>query len=208
VSLLFKTPLTVLIMLLVVIIAYIKAPFYKTSFFVTGFPLALSFFFIIFISLNNTSQHGIRHLLMIYPLWYICIGQVTNWKFSRPRLVTTILVLYSMVTFYFYFPNLLSYTNELVWNKKNAYKVLASVNIDMGQCVYSLEKYLQNHSSTTFPPNTPQAGDFILGINEYLDLKQTGQYTWLQNFEPYGQVNHCYLLFRITEADLLQKHLK
>src|SRR5688572_18281949 len=51
----FKTPLTVLLMLLTVIIAYFKKPFSKSNFLSTGFPLALSFFFIIFISLNNTS---------------------------------------------------------------------------------------------------------------------------------------------------------
>ena len=133
---LFKTPLTVLLMLVAVLFLYLKKPFSKNNFYTTGYPLLIAFFFIIFISLNNTSQHGLRHLLMIYPLFYVCFGQVMNWKFFRSKIALTVMVLYSLATFYFYFPNLLSYTNELIWNKKNAYKVLASTNIDHGQCYY------------------------------------------------------------------------
>lgn len=208
VILLFKTPLAVLIMLLMVSVAWLKKPFSKTSFFCTGLPLTLAFFFIIFVSLNNTSQHGIRHLAMIYPLFYVCMGQIVKWKMITPKIVLAVTILYSVATFYFYFPNLISYTNELIWDKKMAYKVLASANIDHGQCGLSLKKYLAENVATKFPGNTPQAGNFILGINDYLDLKGKGNYTWLKNFEPYGHVNHCFLLFRITETDLLKKHLK
>jgi hypothetical protein len=208
VIILFKTPLTVLLMLAAVLIAYFKYPFSKTNFFTTGFPLLLAFFFILFISLNNTSQHGLRHLLMIYPLFYVCFGQLVKWKLFQSRITLIVVVVYSLVTFYFYFPNLLSYTNELIWDKKNAYKVLASTNIDHGQCNIALTDYLANHTDVKWPGSLPGAGEFILGINEYLDLKMTGKYTWLRNFEPYDHVDHCYLLFRVTEADLLQKHLK
>jgi hypothetical protein len=208
VIILFKTPLTVLLMLAAIVIAYFKNPFSKTNFLNVGFPLSLAFFFIIFISGNNTSQHGIRHLIMIYPLFYACIGQLINWKLFQSKMVLAMVILYSLATFYFYFPNLLSYTNELIWNKKNAYKILASTNIDHGQCGYSLKKYLTKHPDVKYPPSTPEPGVFIVGINNYLDLKGTGEHAWLKNFEPYDHVNHCYLLFRITEEDLLQKRLK
>ena len=208
VILFFKTPLTVLFLLAAVVVAYFKNPFSKTNFFRTGFPLSLAFFLIIFISLNNTSQHGIRHLLMIYPLFYCCLGQVVNWKLFKSKAVLPVAVLYSLVTFYTYFPNLLSYTNEMIWGKKDAYKILASTNIDHGQCGYSLKKYLRNHPEVKFPTKKPEAGEFIIGINNYLDLKATGENAWLQHFEPYDHVNHCYLLFKVTETDLLQKRLK
>lgn len=208
VVILFKTPLTVLLMLFAILIVYLKKPFSKTNFFTTGYPLLIAFFFIIFISLNNTSQHGLRHLLMIYPLFYVCFGQVMNWKILQSKITLALIVLYSLVTFYFYFPNLLSYTNELIWDKKNAYKVLASTNIDHGQCYFALNKYLSGHHQVKWPGASPQAGEFILGINDYLDLKMTGKYTWLRQFEPVDHVDHCYLLFRVTEADLLQKHSK
>ena len=208
VVLFFKTPLTVLILLAAVVVAYFKNSFSKTNFFSTGFPLSLAFFFIIFISLTNTSQHGIRHLLMIYPLFYVCLGQVIHWKIFKSKIILPAVLLYSVVTFYYYFPNLLSYTNEFIWGKKDTYKILASTNIDHGQCGYSLKKYLIKHPETKFPTDKPGAGNFIIGINNYLDLKGTGEHVWLQNFEPYDHVNHCYLLFKVTETDLRQKRLK
>ena len=208
VVILFKTPLTVLVLLVAAVVVYFKKPLSKTTFFAVGFPLLLAFLFIIFISLNNTSQHGTRHLLMIYPLFYCCLGQVVNWKLFRTRTALPVVILYGLTTFYFYFPNLLSYTNELIWDKKNAYKILASTNIDHGQCGYSLKKYLNKHPLVRFPTNNPEPGEFIVGINNYLDLKSTGESAWLRNFEPFDHVSHCYLLFKVTETDLIQKRLK
>ena len=208
VIILFKTPLTVLLMLVAVLLTYFKNLFSKTNFFITGFPLLLACFFVIFISLNNTSQHGLRHLIMIYPLFYVCFGQLMNRKLFQSKIILPVVLLYSLATFYFYFPNLLSYTNELIWDKKNAYKVLASTNIDHGQCNIALKKYLATHTEVKWPGSSPGAGDFILGINDYLDLRSTGKFTWLQDFAPYDHVDHCYLLFRVTESDLFQKHLK
>lgn len=207
VIILFKTPLTVLLMLIAVLIACFRKPFSKVNFFNTGFPLALAFFFLIFISFNNTSQHGLRHLLMIFPLFYICMGQIVNWRIVKPG-ITLLLMIYSIATFYLYFPNLLSYTNELIWNKTKAYKVLASTNIDHGQGGIAMKKYLAKHPNIKWPAALPEAGEFIVGINDYLDLKEKKEHEWIRNFEPYDHVNHCYLLFRITEKDLIEKHLK
>ena len=97
---------------------------------------------------------------------------------------------------------------KLIWNKKNAYKVLASANIDYGQCNFALKRYMASHPEIKWPEIMPAPGYFILGINDYLDLKETGKYGWLKTFEPYDHVDHCYLLFKVNEEDLLQKHLK
>jgi len=204
---LFKTPLSVLILLILVLAALFRKPFSRQRLIDAGYPLGLAFFFLVFISLTNTSQHSLRHLLMIFPLFYISMGQVVNWKVRRKKLMLAVIILYGLFGFYRYFPNLISYTNELIWNKTNAYRVLASSNIDHFQARHSLEKYLQNHPDVKIPGEKPDAGEFIVGINEYLDLKQEKKHDWLNNFAPYGHVNHCYLLFRITEQDLANKNL-
>lgn len=208
VVILFKTPLVVLLMLLAVVAAYLRKPFLKQSFFTTGFPLCMAFFFLLFISFTNTSQHGLRHLLMIYPLFYICFGQVMTWQMRRKKIVFVMALFYSLITFYAYFPNLLSYTNELILNKTNAYRVLASTNIDHGQSGYALKKFMDKHPQFKTPPPVPKAGEYIVGINEFLDLFQRKKHPWLNNFAPYDHVNHCYLLFRITDKDLAEKKLK
>jgi hypothetical protein len=208
VVILFKTPLAVLLLVAAVVVAYLRNPLSKKNYFTTGFPLSVAFFFLVFISLNNTSQHGLRHLLMIYPLFYVCCGQFMTWRIRRSNIVLPVILLYSLVTFYRFFPNLLSYTNELIWNKTNAYRVLASTNIDHGQSGYALKRFLVKHPLFKTPPPVPQAGNYIVGINEFLDLYQRKKHPWLNNFVPYDNVNHCYLLFRITEKDLADKKLK
>src|SRR5690606_26422572 len=84
---LFKTPLSVLILLILVLAALFRKPFSRQRLIDAGYPLGLAFFFLVFISLTNTSQHSLRHLLMIFPLFYISMGQVVNWKVRRKKLM-------------------------------------------------------------------------------------------------------------------------
>ena len=113
------------------------------------------------------------------------------------------LIVYSIATFYSYFPNLISYTNELLLNKTKVYKTIASSNIDFGQGGLYIAAYLERNPQVKWAPLKPATGEFVIGINEYLDLRGTGNYAWLRNFEPTSQVDHCYLLFSVT-ADALK----
>lgn len=207
VVILFKTPLSVLLFLLATLVFFLRKPFSAANLNTIGLPLSLAFFFLIFISFNNTSQHGLRHLLMIYPLFYVTFGRLVTNGFLRKNAVLIPVMLYSLATFYLYFPNLLSYTNELIWNKTNAYRVLASTNIDHGQGGFALKRYLDKHPGTRWPGQSPEEGNFIVGINDYLDLKQKNEHNWLNQFQPYDHVNHCYLLFHITQQELEAKKL-
>ena len=204
----FKTPLSVLILLFAVIFAYIKRIRSHAAFISTGLPLFIAFFFFFFISFNNTSQHGLRHLMMIYPLFYVCIGQVMQWKFSRKKIATGILVLYSLATFYSYFPNLVPYTNELLWNKSKVYKVFASANIDYGQTWKCIDEYLKSHPGVRQATSTPATGRLLVNINDFVGLRDTNEFAWLRKFRPVTHVAHTHLLFEITGEDLRQAGLK
>src|SRR5574337_565980 len=105
---------------------------------------------------------------------------------------------YAIISFYYYFPNLIAYTNELVLPKRNAYKIFADSNIDYRQSNFWLEKYLQEHPDVKSVPRIPQTGKFIIGINQYLDLNNEHKNDWIKNFKPIGQVQHSYLLFSIN----------
>lgn len=166
------------------------------------FPVVLALFFIASVMLLNTSQHSVRHLLMIYPLFYISLGSIASVKWKGYKPVLAALVIYSLATFYYYFPNVISYTNELLWNKTKVYKTIASSNIDFGQGKYQLNNFLLKNPDVKVAPPEPAAGRFVLGINEYLDLRAAGNYAWLRKFEPVSQVDHCYLLFSITPGDI------
>jgi 4-amino-4-deoxy-L-arabinose transferase-like glycosyltransferase len=197
---LFKTPLSIWVSF-IILAALLFSRKIKNRMGVL-FPLILAFFFIGSVILLNTSQHSVRHLLMIYPLFYVSLGCIAarEWKGCRP--ILGIILVYSVATFYSYFPNVISYTNELLWNKTMVYKTLASSNIDFGQGRHLLDKFLAKNPGVTVAPLQPGSGRFVLGINEYLDLRATGNYAWLRNFEPVSHIDHCYLLFEITPDDL------
>lgn len=200
---LFKTPLSVLVLLLLLLWKR-KNPTVN-SFWRSGFPLAVALFFVLSVMVLNTSQHSIRHLVLIYPLLYVSVGRVFIANSVKNKILTAALMVYSIATYYFYYPNLIAYTNEILWNKTNVYKTIASTNIDFAQGHYFAADYLKNHKNVEMPGETPKAGNFILDINTYLDLWNTGKYRWLRSFAPDSHVNHCYLLFNITEQDLKAK---
>jgi hypothetical protein len=202
----YKTPLTVLLILLTsVLFLFVrkKKEGYPSSML---YLLGISFYFLIVLGFSNNVQIGMRHALMVYPLLYVLAGFVFTLPFvlNRSKFITPVLVLYSMFSFYFFFPNLISYTNELIPDKKKAYRVMADSNIDYGQGWFALERYLKNHPDTKLATEEPVTGKCIIGVNDYLDLNKTEKYNWLSKYSPAGHVNFCFLLFNI-ESPILNK---
>ena len=193
----FKTPLDALVLLSAAIVFLFvrkkKEGHPGTMLFLLGFIL----YFLFVLGFQNNVQIGIRHALMVYPLLYVLGGFVAQTPFyqKRAKLFSSLLVVYSLATYYFFFPNLISYSNELILNKKNAYKVMADSNLDYGQGHITARNYLAKHPDVKIADTIPAKGKFILGVNDYLDLKGDHKYSWLKDFKPAGNINHCWLLF-------------
>ena len=193
---LFKTPLTVLLLLAGAIIFLFvrkkKEGHPSTMLLLVG----LIFYFLFQLGIQNNVQIGIRHALMIYPLLYVLCGFIVNTGFyqRRVKLFAAILTVYSLATYYYFYPNLISYSNELIPVKKNAYKVMADSNLDFGQGWVSLKKYLAEHPDVHIVPADFKPGKFVIGVNDYLDLKGDHRYSWVYDIVPEGQIDHCFLL--------------
>ena len=161
------------------------------------FLIGLIFYFLLQLGIQNNVQIGIRHALMVYPLLYVLCGFITNISFfqRKVKLLAPLLLIYSLVTYYYFYPNLISYSNELIPVKKNAYKIMASSNLDFGQGWYSLEKYLKAHPDVQIITTEAKQGKFVIGVNDYLDLRGDHKYSWIYDLKPDKQINHCFLLF-------------
>src|SRR6185436_480198 len=122
---------------------------------------------------QNNVQIGIRHALMVYPLLYVLGGFIVQLPFyqKRAKLFSSLAIIYSLATYYYFFPNLISYSNELIPIKKDAYKVMADSNLDFGQGWYALKEYLKHHPDVQIVTPEPKQGKFVIGVNDYLDLK-------------------------------------
>ncbi len=161
------------------------------------FLLGLIFYFLLVLGAQNNVQIGIRHALMVYPLLYVLSGFFVTTSFfqKRTKMLQGLLVVYSLATYYYFFPNLISYSNELIPVKKNAYKVMADSNLDFGQGKYALDKYLKAHPDVSIVNDNAAGSKFVIGVNDYLNLKNDYKYYWVSKLKPVGQVNHCFLLF-------------
>jgi hypothetical protein len=197
---LFKTPLPYLIIFLLlagICLSNRKKWSIQSSEFILLFGL---FYFLIYFSFFMRVNGGIRHIIFLYPILYVLAGRIAlvQWKQNYRRIATAIFIIWSLASFYFFFPNLISYTNELILDKKRAYKIMADSNLDYGQGNFSIESYLQKHKDVQLADTVAKTGKFVLGVNDYVDIYGSGKYGWLKNFEPVAHINHCYLLFNVT----------
>jgi hypothetical protein len=147
---------------------------------------------------------------MIFPLIHVFCGNLIKdlpdkrWK----RFFVLGMVCYSITSFYYFFPCLLPYTNELIADKKMAYKIVGSANLDYNQASESLNHYLEQNRNVQYAPGVPRAGKFIINTNDLLELGGKNGYDWLRNnFKPTDHLQFTYLIFDISEQDLLLKKL-
>ncbi|HEX2534933.1 MAG TPA: glycosyltransferase family 39 protein [Chitinophagaceae bacterium] len=163
--------------------------------------LFLMGYLFVYFSFFYNSQVGIRHVLMLLPLGYLFISQAAVHYLRSPfkwkKVVPVYLALHTLITFYYYFPNLISYTNELVLPKRNAYKLLADSNLDYRQGAFWAAKYLETHPDVQVPGTKPAPGKYLISVQDFLDLSRTNRYTWLQSYQPYGHVQHTHLLLEV-----------
>ena len=206
---LFKTPIPYLLALILMLSLLISKPgiFDGAA---KGLILGGVIYFFLFFSLFNNVQIGIRHILLIYPLLYVLMGSIVKMQLPKKAwlAVATFFILYTLISFYYYFPNLISYTNELIADKKRAYKIMADTNLDYGQGNFALAKYLEKHTDVKIASSVPQMGKFVLSVNDYVDINGTGRFRWLRKFTPVRHINHCYLLFDISADDLKAINMK
>ena len=117
-------------------------------------------------------------------------------------MVGTLLV-YLVISVLSYYPHFLAYFNELVWDRKQAYRILVDSNLDWGQSGEYLERYLRDHPDVHFTPDRPRPGTILVSANDYSGMLRREQFRWLrENFEPVGHVAYSYLLFRVTPEAL------
>jgi hypothetical protein len=207
--LLFKTPFVVIIGGMFLLLNFRPAlnnNFLKNEFILV--VLVTSFF--IFFNFMVKRQVGIRHILIIYPLIYILLGRLTliGEGTLQSKLITASVIVYSVSTFYFFFPNLIAYSNELVVDKKDTYKVFADSNLDWGQGKGYLKKFLRDNKDFKLPGSEPKAGKFIVSSNDYIGLNNYPDIGWLRGFKPVREIYFSYLVFVVTDQDLLKYNLK
>ena len=209
---LFKEPITIQIFLIITIILYIKKRkeynFYNNE----SFLVFSILFFTLYFNFFFRRQLGIRNIIIIFPFIYIWIGSIfKNWQSFKKKIkgVTIILIIYLIVSVLSYFPQYIPYFNEFVWDRKQAYKILADSNLDWGQGKWYEEQYLKKYPNSIIDPNNPVSGRIIVGASNLVGvIRPHYRFQWLRvNFKPIYHIAYSYLVFDVPEesVDTLKK---
>ena len=164
-------------------------------------------FFTVYFNFFFNTQIGIRYLLPIFPLLYVFAGNLfNNWKqFSQAQKAASFtLLIYLSISVFSYYPYHLSYFNEFVWDRKQAYKYLADSNIDWSQGKNELDQYLLAHPEAVYKPGKARSGHLIVRVNDLVGVTaEPEQYAWLRdNFEPVDTIAYSYLVYKISPEEI------
>ena len=207
---LLKVPLATQLVLVGAFAFYFANKQRRRSFFINEiFLLVPVLFFVIYFNFFFNAQIGIRFYLIIFPLLYIFSGGLfQNWaEFSNTsKAAVLVLSLYLVSSVFSYYPQYLAYFNELVWDRKTAYRYLSDSNLNWGQGKYYLQDYLSKHPEAVYEPDKIQSGEIIASPDDLVGVTDDPQkFAWLrENFEPVGTVAYVYLIYDISQEDLAQ----
>jgi hypothetical protein len=207
IAFLFKVPLAIQLLCLFAALSY--AAHWKSNRFRRAelFMLVPLLFFTVYLNLFFRAQSGIRFFLLIFPcILVFCGGLIARWStFSRLRkLGLFALGSYLVVSVLSYFPHYIPYLNELVYDRRAAYKVLADSNIDWGQGRRYLERYLEQYPSAQVHPEKPVAGRIVVDVNHLTGISgDPTRYAWLrENFFPSATIAHAYLVYDVSVQEV------
>lgn len=204
----YKIPISILVLLLAGIMISV-VQFRRKAFFerYLWFAWPAAFFFIV-LSCFNSFQLGLRHLLLVYPLFFTGIAALIFYCRKRTRYILPVslaLFVFMIVSTGIYFPHLMAYTNEFLTDKKNVFRKIKDGSIDYGQNKKELGLYLLQHPGTRRPGSVPAPGRYIVRAMELFDEgpgSSARQYTWLLNFQPIAHYKYSMFIFDISEKDI------
>lgn len=203
VSILFKTPISYFLFFSLALFYIIRSfnfrEFVKREFFLF-LPIV---YFLVLMSFFYQTQCGIRHMIFIYPFLFIFSSRiVAEVKTSLIKYLIVILSFFLVVSVLKYYRNYYPYTNELINDKKNAYRYVGAANLDFMHGQLFFANYLKEHKDVKWATKKPEPGTFLITVEDYQDIWNRHQYNWINKFKPVGHVAHCGLLIKVSFADL------
>jgi hypothetical protein len=158
--------------------------------------------FLVYFNFFYQAQLGLRFVLMTFPLMHVLSGRLGQAAQGWSRLKRGILgvglasIALSTVSYY---PDYLAYFNEIVWDRRTAYRYLADSNLDWGQSETYLRDFLASHPQAIVDPTELTTGEVIVRVNSLVGITEDPQrYAHLrEDCFPDATIGHAYLLYRL-----------
>ena len=173
------------------------------------FLLFPALFVLFYFTFFQRLQLGVRFLLPMLPFVYVFLGRLCSWEAHQTspvkRMLIPALCAWFVLSSLSYFPHYVSYFNECIGPRVNAYRYLADSNLDWGQNQKDLERYLADHTGEKISvnPKMPVTGKILVGANHLVGLYDPDQFRWLRDhYQPVGHVSYSWLLFDVPPRDI------
>lgn len=155
---------------------------------------------LLFLSLANHAQIGLRHALPLVPLLLLEAGAAyARLEARRPWLARALVVWLASSVISFAGDDI-PYTNELILDRTRAYKWFADSNLDWGQSKWAVVEYLRRpeNRDVRFEPAEPVKGRVVVSVNALLGVSEPPEkFAWLRAHEPVDHVRHGHLVFDV-----------
>lgn len=177
VATLLKTPLPFLILL-------VMRPWRAHRRYTDLMWLAVVLWFGVQMSFALYSQVGLRYLLPAFPFLALLAGAA--WDHGRSpvgRHVATVLVLLLVGESVWTCPRYLSYFNQLIGARRNAYAYLADSNLDWDQARFDLWRWEGERGDRNYvvdPRYEPRSGTVVVRASEFVGVFDPQTYRWLR----------------------------
>lgn len=158
---------------------------------------------LIVFSLACDAQLGIRYVLPGFVFLFLLAGYCLDGPISalKKKLIAALTAWYALSTLS-YHPHYVSYFNELIGPRVNAWKYLADSNLDWEDKTYFLKKFQAEHPelNAEIKPTPQTTGYFILSANDYTGVLDEREYETLRNnYKPLRHVAYSHFLFQVPE---------
>jgi len=207
VAFLVKTPISTLILIVLSLVLFRRIKHHGFSELFLILPILLYF---IVLSLGYINI-GLRHILVIYPFIFVFVSKVVNYK--KIKIMIIILSLWYVISSLLIYPHYLAYFNEAI-GPDNGHKYLIDSNLDWGQDLKGLDKWLENNEITEkiklnydnkLEANyrginyerynfceKPTTGLFAIRINNLVGSAPTLKdcFRWLDEHEPIAKIGY------------------
>lgn len=103
------------------------------------------------LSLMSRQALGLRHIFIVYPLLHVYLSGIVTVRFAGPvrqglfRAGVACLCAWYLYGAVRIWPHYLAYFNEFIGGPKNGYKYLVDSNLDWGQDLKGVKKYMTDH---------------------------------------------------------------
>ena len=167
-----------------------------------GLLLTAAAILVLWLSLFDKAQVGIRHIIPALAIEVVFAAAAFSSfsSFSRRKKVALgVLMLWLCASTASYYPEMIPYMNEWVFDRKLSYKILADSNLDWGQNQHLVRDFLRNNPDVVLNPDEPVSGRVLVNANRLVGIwpKGKGPLFWALRYRPVAHVGYAHLLYVI-----------